>query len=83
MGVQEKSYYPALSKLFNSVGSALKPKVQCVFEPANLGAGSPDVGLFTPDQLQNSAAGPPLPGQIPSRAVVEVKGTPPTVLKSA
>jgi len=73
MGVKETSYYPALSNLLNAVGGRLKPKVQCVFQLANIGAGSPDVGLFTPDQLQKKGALPPLQRQVPSRGVVEVK----------
>src|SRR5687768_271134 len=73
MGVKETSYYPALSNLLNVVGAGLKPRVRCVFQLTNLGAGSPDVGLFTPDQLQRGGDTPPLQGQIPSRGVVEVK----------
>jgi hypothetical protein len=48
-GVAETSYYPALSNLFNSVGKSLKPKVQCVMNLKNAGAGMPDGGLFTPE----------------------------------
>ena len=42
----EKSAYPALSNLFNAVGGSLKPKVFCVVELAEQGAGHPDVGLY-------------------------------------
>lgn len=71
--VKETSYYSALSNLFNEVGKSLKPKVRCILQLANRGAGLPDGGLFTPDQFQGSAA-EPLAGQIPSRGVIEVKG---------
>jgi hypothetical protein len=38
-GTEETSYYPALSNLFNAVGKTLKPKVRCVMNLRNLGAG--------------------------------------------
>ena len=74
-GVKETSYYPALSNLFNEIGKTLKPKVKCVLQLANRGAGSPDGGFFTPDQFQKSNKDEPIPGAIPSRGVIEVKGT--------
>jgi hypothetical protein len=73
--VKETSYYPALSALFNEVGKTLKPKVRCVLTLANRGAGLPDGGLFTPDQFKKSSGGEPLPGQNPSRGVIEIKST--------
>jgi hypothetical protein len=48
-GVKETSYYGALSNLFNEIGKTLKPKVRCIINLANRGAGLPDGGLFTPD----------------------------------
>jgi SAM-dependent methyltransferase len=74
-GVKETSYYAALSNLFNEVGKSLKPKVRCILQLANRGAGLPDGGLFTPDQYQKTGTAEPLLGQIPSRGVIEVKGT--------
>jgi len=71
---KETSYYPALSNLLNEVGKELKPRVRCILQLANKGAGNPDGGLFTTEQLQKGAA-QPLPGQVPSRGVIEVKGT--------
>ena len=76
-GVPETSYHPALSNLFNAVGKALKPKVRCVVGLRNVGAGMPDVGLFTADQFQRQADGEPKAGQLPARGAVEVKGTRP------
>ena len=67
----ELSTYPALSKLLHAVGATLKPKVFCVVELANQGAGHPDIGLFAASQVQK---GKPRPGQVPERGVVEVKG---------
>ncbi len=73
--VDETSYYPVLVKLLNEVGRTLKPKVRCILTPRNAGSGIPDAGLFTPDQFQKSSAANPFLGQLPSRGVVEVKGT--------
>ena len=66
----ERSYYPALTNLFNAVGGALKPQVFCVSELAEQGAGHPDLGLYARRQVQK---GTPRPGQVPERGVVEVK----------
>ena len=68
----EKSAYPALSNLFNAVGGSLKPKVFCVVELAEQGAGHPDVGLYAAKQVQR---GSPREGQVPERGVVEVKSS--------
>lgn len=72
---KETSYYSALSNLMNEVGKELKPKVRCILQLANKGAGNPDGGLFTPEQFQKGAGAQPLAGQVPSRGVIEVKGT--------
>ena len=76
-GVPETSYYPALSNLFNEVGKTLKPKVRCIINISNRGAGIPDGGLFTADQFQRQADREPKPGQLPARGAIEVKGTKP------
>lgn len=75
MAVKETSYYPALSDLLNAVGQDLKPRVRCVINLKNSGAGIPDGGLFTPDQLRTADQGEPLMGHVPSRGVIEAKGT--------
>jgi hypothetical protein len=72
-GVKETSYYPALSNLLNEVGAKLKPRVRCIINLANRGAGIPDGGLFTPDQFPKSSALEPLKGQMPLRGAIEVK----------
>ena len=67
----ERSYYPALANLFGAVGRTLKPKVFCVLEGADQGAGHPDYALYTAKQVQK---GRPRKGQVPERGVIEVKG---------
>ena len=71
--VAETSYYPALSTLLNGIGADLKPKVRCIVNPANRGAGIPDIGLYTADQFKRQADDKPLAGQMPSRGVLEAK----------
>lgn len=70
--VAETSYYGALEALLNEVGNTLAPRVHAVLTLQNQGAGLPDGGLFTTDQLQQSAT--PLRGQLPARGAMEVKG---------
>jgi hypothetical protein len=70
--VKETSYYPPLANLLNAVGRTLKPRVRCVINLKNVGAGMPDGGLFTPEQFQKGADGP-LTGQPPSRGAIECK----------
>lgn len=52
----ETSGYPALANLLNAVGHTLKPKVRCIIQLKNSGAGFPDGGLFTPDQASLSVS---------------------------
>ena len=66
----ERSYYPPLTNLLNSIGSTLKPKVFCVSELAQQGAGHPDLGLYAARQMQR---GRHREGQLPEGGVVEVK----------
>ena len=68
----ETSYYGSLAKLLNAAGQTLKPRVRCVMNLKNQGAGMPDGGLFTPDQFQKGAD-EPLEGQPPARGVIECK----------
>ena len=72
----ELSFYAALENLFNSVGEEQSPAVRCVMNLKDIGAGLPDGGLFTDDQIPESSAllfegkveTPP-----PSRGAIEVK----------
>ena len=66
----ELSYHAPLNNLLNSVGATLKPKVFCVGELADQGAGHPDFGLYAAKQVQK---GKPREGQAPEHGVVEVK----------
>jgi len=72
--VPETSYYGALETLLNEVGGKLKPKVRCVPQLKNTGAGSPDFGLYTASQFQRVKDDEPIPAVLPERGVVEVKG---------
>lgn len=74
-GVAETSYYTPLANLLNEVGKSLKPPVRCILQLANRGAGQPDGGLFTQDQVRRVDASKPLEGQPPNRGVIEVKPT--------
>ena len=69
-GTGERSSYTPMANLLNVVGATLKPKVFCVGELADQGAGHPDFGLYTAKQVQK---GRPRKGQTPERGVVEVK----------
>ena len=69
-GTGERSSYAPLANLLNALGATLGPKVFCVAELADQGAGHPDFGLYTARQVQK---GRPRPGQAPERGVVEVK----------
>ena len=66
----ERSTYTPLANLLSAVGATLKPKVYCLVEPADQGAGHPDLYLYTEKQRQK---GRPHKGQTPERGVVEVK----------
>ena len=66
----ERSRHTPLSNLLDAIGGTLKPKVFCVGELANLGAGHPDFGLFAARQLQGGRI---RAGQMPEHGVVEAK----------
>lgn len=72
-GTSEPSYYVPLANLLNEIAKKLKPKVHCIINLKNRGAGFPDGGLFTKEQYQQAAEDEPLLGQIPARGVIEVK----------
>ena len=67
---KERSLYGPLDDLLTAVGATLRPKVFCVQELADQGAGHPDFGLYAARQVQK---GTPREGQAPERGVVEVK----------
>ena len=45
-GTDEVSYYGALAGALNAAGDRLRPRVFCVPNLRNQGAGFPDMGLF-------------------------------------
>ncbi len=70
----ETAYYAPLAALLNEIGKTLKPQVRCFMGMKNQGAGMPDGGFFTRDQFRKTSDLEPLPGQLPARGVIEVKG---------
>ena len=67
---EERSQYGPLDNLLTAVGATLRPKVFCVQELADQGAGHPDFGLYTAKQVQK---GTPSDGETPERGIVEVE----------
>jgi len=51
-GVKEESFYTPLANLLNDIGKSIKPRVRCILQLANRGAGHPDGGLFTSEQVR-------------------------------
>lgn len=70
--VPETSYYGALETLLNEVGGELSPRVRAVLTLRDEGAGLPDGGFFTADQIAGEVEDP-LAHVNPARGVVEVK----------
>ena len=54
----------------DGVGEQLTPKVLCLSDLSNTGAGQPDFGLYAANQVQK---GKPRKGQAPERGVIEMK----------
>jgi hypothetical protein len=73
-GVAETTYYTALANLLDEVGKTLAPRVRCILQLENRGAGNPDGGLFTADQFPKGSTEPAGSG-MPSRGVIEIKST--------
>jgi Type ISP C-terminal specificity domain/N-6 DNA Methylase len=73
--VKETSYYGTLDNLFNEVGKTLKPRVRCIINIKNEGAGIPDGGFYTAEQFQKRSSAELLEGQLPARGCIEVKST--------
>lgn len=76
--VAETSFYPPLERLLSDIGKNLSPKVRCVINLADRGAGLPDGGLFSADQFRGKTRSDdgkddPFPNQNPSRGVIEAK----------
>ncbi|WBB73425.1 N-6 DNA methylase [Micromonospora sp. WMMD1128] len=72
--VAETSYYGAIEWLLNQIGQSLDPKVYCVLNPRNRGAGIADAGLFSEEQMRAAVASDgPWREQVPARGVLEAK----------
>ena len=74
----ETSFYPALERLLTHLGQKLNPKVRCVINLANHGAGLPDGGLFTAEQFRRRSHDAEekdnlFLAQTPARGVIEAK----------
>ena len=76
-GVDETSYYGPLEELLDAVGKKLKPKVHCVMQLADIGAGHPDGGFFSTSQSSDQWLDNPDQVPVPDRGAIEVK--PPSV----
>jgi hypothetical protein len=70
IGQHETSYYDALATLLTAYGRKLNPRVTCVMQIRNQGAGIPDGGLFTAEQLRGHRD---RAERVPSRGVIEAK----------
>jgi hypothetical protein len=72
----ETSYYPAIETLLAEIGKSLKPRVKPVLQLKNRGAGQPDGGLFTQEQLRRGVDTQLIDFAVepPNRGAVEVKG---------
>jgi hypothetical protein len=66
--VKETSYYGPLASLFNEIGKTLKPKVKCIINLQNQGAGLPDGGFFT----QSNFRKPEIMNPYPARCFFEL-----------
>ncbi|HSU05356.1 MAG TPA: hypothetical protein VLI93_07265 [Acetobacteraceae bacterium] len=73
-GTGEISYYGALARALNTVGESLKPRVFCVPNLRNRGAGFPDMGLFITARGRAPEDWPE--DHPPDRGVVEVDDIP-------
>jgi hypothetical protein len=71
--VAETSYYPPLEALLNEVGKTLEPKVRCIINLKNAGAGIPDGGMFAAEQLKRGEGDDRGGVQVPERGAIEVK----------
>lgn len=80
--VKETSYYSAFESMANAYGKELKPRVRCVINLKNKGAGIPDAGFFTSAQFQHGED-KPREGQLPERGCAEIKSTKDDVEKIA
>ena len=72
-----------LETLLDEIGKTLSPRVRCVMALKNQGAGFPDSGLFTADQLGRAADDVALLDRIPASGVIDAEGTGAITLEEA
>jgi hypothetical protein len=60
--VKETSYYGSLANLLNEIGKTLKPKVKCIINLQNQGAGLPDDGDLS---FKSNSRKPVIPNPLP------------------
>jgi len=86
--VNETSYYDALSNFFNEIGKSLRPRVHCILQLKNRGAGNP-MGSSPKISLRNEKVRKPRPLKIPLAASSKSNqpkttlGSPPRANRSA
>src|SRR5437870_5484014 len=71
--VAETSFYPAVSRLLEDVGSHLTPKVLPVINIRDEGSGIPDGGLFVQRARGPVSAADPMATSAPERGAIEIK----------
>ncbi|NCQ84509.1 MAG: N-6 DNA methylase, partial [Microcystis aeruginosa W13-18] len=81
--VKETSYYGTLETLLNEIGKTLKPRVRCIINLRNQGAGLPDGGLFNVNQFPKNQELEPFTAVFPERGAIEIKGTKEDIKKIA
>ena len=79
--------YGPLASLFNEIGKTVKPRIWCIANPQNQGAGLVDGGLLIHDQFQKAASEPlpdtnPAPGVMKSSSPASTPGLSPTASRS-
>ena len=85
-GTGELSYYPPLNNLLNAVGGSLRPKVYCVSQLAQQGAGHPTSASMPPGRCRPggpSRARRRRPVWWRSSLSATMPGSPPTAPRSA
>jgi hypothetical protein len=81
--VKETSYYGTLETLLNEIGKTLKPRVRCIINLRNQGAGLPDGGLFNVNQFPKNQELEAFTAVFPERGAIEIKGTKEDIKKIA
>jgi len=75
MGVAtpETSYYPVFERLITDVIKLIKHPSKCIMNPANVGSGNPDGGIYRKSHSRDKVLAEPLPGLKPEYGAIEIK----------